>query len=255
MSFMDLCGVRRARSGIAALASLALVAANATAATLSGNISSSGDGHGPFRVFVVRMGTSDILAGTATRTTPGHWEVAGLTNGTYFVLGYRDENSNSIPDRGEPVGFHGGSLPTGVVISGGRSVGGVNLVLDPVSIAAELRGRVSYTGPLRGRIWVFPHVGEEFDPLNVRGTPWTSAQLGEYRSFVFLDDDYFVTAYMDVNGNLVHDEGEPIGTSSVVHVVVTPTATFLNVDIALSVSRTSPVQEVTWSHVKGLYKQ
>jgi hypothetical protein len=254
MSSIDLCGIRRMRSSIWVWALLALVAANATAATLSGDISvGSGDGHGPFRVFVVRMGLSDILAGTATRPTPGRWEVAGLPNGTYFVLGYRDENSNAIPDRGEPVGFHGGSLPTGVTISGGHSVGGVNLVLDPVSIAAELRGHVTYSGPLRGRIWVLPHVGEEFDPLNVRGTPWTSSQPGEYRSFVFVDDHYFVTAYMDVNGNLVHDPGEPIGTSSGVDVVVSPNATYFNIDIALTLSRT-PVQPITWSHVKGLYK-
>lgn len=246
-------GIRWIRPGFAATALLALLAGGASAAKLSGTITiRNGDTQGPFKVYVVRLGFPGVLAGSALRTTPGAWEVNGLADGTYFVLGWADQDNNSTPDRNEPVGFHGSATPARVVVSGGRNVTGVDVVLEPIKFAAELSGRITYGGSARGRIWVFPHLGPDYEPLNVRGLPWTITSPGAYSTFAFQSGFYSVTAYIDVNGNLFHDDGEPIGTSGEIEVTVTPSASYANVDIVLH-DRTSAVEGRTWSQVKALY--
>ena len=247
-------GSRGVRLGIATASLLALVASSANAATLSGNIINSGGGHGLYYVFVIHLGIVDPLAGTDVLTTAGHWEVNGVSDGTYFVLAYRDINANLIPGREEPMGFFGSPLPKPVVISGGQSVAGVDVSLQQVNAAAELLGKVTYAGQQQGRIWVLPHLGPDFEFLNVRGIPATITEPGAYQSFALQSGEYFVTAYMDVNGNLMHDEGEPIGTSRAVTVDVTPGVTYSNIDIALTLNSTA-VEEKTWSKVKSLYQK
>jgi len=248
------CRIRRIRPGIAAVSMIALLAGSASAAKLSGTISiRNGDTQGPFRVYVIRAGLPGLLAGTAVRSTPGAWEVGGLLDGNYLVLGWADQDNNSTPDRAEPVGFHGTGTPQRVAVSGGHNVAGVDIVLEPINFAAELRGRITYGGTARGRVWVFPHVGSDYDPLNVRGLPWTLASPGDYRTFAFQSETFYVTAYIDVNGNMFHDDGEPIGTSRAVDVTATPNAVYSNVDIVLYDS-VSAVQGRTWSQVKSLYQ-
>ncbi len=247
-------GSRRVRLGIAAACMLALVAGTANAAKLSGNIINSGGGHGLYYVFVIRLGIVDPLAASDVRSNAGHWEVDGLSDGTYFVLAYRDINANLIPSRGEPVGFFGSPLPQRIVVSGGQSVTGVDITLQQVNLAAELLGKVTYGGPQHGRIWIVPHLGPDLEFLNVRGIPATMTAPGAYQSFALQSGEYFVTAYMDVNGNLVHDDGEPIGTSRAVNVEITPGVTYSNIDIALTLNATG-VEGKTWSQVKGLYQQ
>jgi hypothetical protein len=224
---------------------------NAFAAKLSGNIVHAGGGNGMYHVYVVRLSLDSPVVGTDILVTPGRWEVANVPNGTYFVVAYRDINGNFIPSRGEPIGYFGASLPERITVSG-NDVGNLNVELITPNIAAELRGRVSYAGPQTGRIWIVPHLTPELSLLNTRGTPWTMTTPGEFQVFVFLDDIYYVTAYMDVNGNLIYDQGEPIGTSDRVNVRVTPGVTYFNVDIALGVGATA-VESRTWGEIKSLY--
>ena len=247
------CGIGKIRPGIAVVSMIALLTGSANAAKLSGTIAiRNGDTQGPFRVYVIRLGFPGLLAGTAIRSAPGTWEVNGLLDGTYFVLGWADQDNNSTPDRSEPVGFHGSNIPERVIVSGGQNVTGVDIVLEPIKFAAELRGRVTYTGTAKGRLWVFPHLGADYDPLNVRGLPGTITSPGDYSSFAFQDAQYYVTAYIDVNGNLFHDDGEPIGTSTPVDVTVTPGTVYSNVNIILY-DGVSAIEGRTWSQVKSLY--
>lgn len=247
-------GICWIRAGFAAAALLALLAGAASASKLSGTITiRNGDTQGPFRVYVVRVGFPGVLAGTALRARPGTWEVNGLADGTYFVLGWADQDNSSTPDRSEPVGFYGNTTPARVTVSGGQNVTGVDVVLEPVQLAAELRGRITYGGSARGRIWVFPHLGPDYEPLNVRGLPWTLTAPGDYSTYVFQSGEYCVSAYIDVNGNMFHDDGEPIGKSRAVDVSVTPNAVYSSVDIVI-LDRTSAVEGRTWSQVKALYQ-
>lgn len=249
-------GIGWIRPGIAAVAMMALLAGSASAAKLSGTITiRNGDTQGPFRIYVIRLGFPGVLAGTTVRAAPGAWEVGGLLDGTYFVLGWADQDNNSSPDRNEPVGFHGTGVPRRVVVSGGRSVTGVDIVLEPIKFAAELRGRVTYNGASQGRIWVLPHLGPDYDPLNVRGLPWTITAPGDYSTFAFQSAQYYVTAYVDVNGNLLYDDGEPIGTSAAIDVTVNPSAVYSNVDILIRDGIPAAIEGRTWSQVKSLYQK
>ena len=236
---------------VAALLLVSAVGGDAFAAKLSGNIIHGGGGHGMYHVFVVRLSVEAPVVGTDILTSAGRWEVANVPNGTYFVVAYRDVNGNFIPSRGEPIGYFGETLPERITVSG-ADVGNLDVKLITPNIAAELRGRVNYGGTQRGRIWIVPHVTPQMTLLNTRGTPWTMTAPGEFQVFVFQDDTYYVTAYMDVNGNLIHDPGEPIGTSDAVHVQVTPGVSYFNVDIALQANST-PVEGRTWGEIKSLY--
>jgi hypothetical protein len=182
------------RAVAAALLLVSTVGGNAFAAKLSGNIIHTGSGHGMYYVYVVRLAVDAPIVGTDILVNAGRWEVANVPNGTYFVVAYRDINGNFIPSRGEPIGYFGDTLPERITVSG-ADVGDLNVELITPNIAAELRGRVNYGGTQSGRIWIVPHVTPDFTLLNVRGTPWTMTQPGEFQVFVFTDDTYYVTAY------------------------------------------------------------
>jgi hypothetical protein len=247
-------GIHKIHLAIAAASMLALFAGSAAAAQLSGNIVHNGTGSGLYYVYVVRLGFSDFVAGTDILTSPGRWEVNGVPNGSYFVFAWRDVNHNFIPSRGEPVGFHGSILPQGVVVSNNQNQSGLDVHLTPVNVGAELKGRVIYSGPLSGRIWVVPHLGPELNALNVRGAPVTMLSPGNYEAIVLQSGEYYVTAWLDVNGNLLNDEGEPSGVSRPVTVEVTPGVTYAGVDVDIQLStRTTAVESRTWTEIKSLY--
>lgn len=245
-------GIHRIRLGLAVASMLALLAESAAAAKLSGNIVHNGAGSGLYYVYVVRLGLGDFIAGTDVLTAPGRWEVNGVANGSYFVLAWRDANRNFIPSRGEPIGFHGDILPQGVIVSSNLNQSGIDVELAPVNAGAELTGRVIYTGPLQGRIWVVPHLGTELTALNVRGAPATLIDPGTYEAVVLQSGEYSVTAWLDVNGNLVYDQGEPSGRSRDVLVEVRPGVTYSGLDIVLATGTTA-VEPRTWSQIKNLY--
>ena len=252
---MTSCFSHRVRPLARALVAVPLVAGllagNAVAAKLSGNVINRGPGSGTYFVYVVRLSISNPVVGSTILAAPGPWEISGVPNGTYYVVAWQDQNGNMIPSRGEPIGYYGIPFPNRVIVSG-QDVGGLNVELGTFSIAAEIRGNVTYGGSQTGRIWVVPHFGQDLSLANTRGTPWTMTQLGEYQVFVFSDDTYYVSAFMDVNGNLIYDQGEPVGTAGPLHVQVTPSATYY-ANIVMSVNTTS-VRERTWSRIKELYQ-
>jgi hypothetical protein len=245
--------IHRIRLAVAAASVLALLAGSATAARLSGNLNHNGAGSGLYYVYVVRLGFSDFIAGTDVLSSPGRWEVNGVENGSYFVFAWRDANHNFLPSRGEPVGFHGSILPQGVIVSNNQNQSGIDVSLSPVNAGAEVRGRILYSGPLRGRIWVVPHLGTELTPLNVRGAPVTMLSPGDYEAIVLQSGEYSVTAWLDVNGNLIYDEGEPSGISHPVTVDITPGVSYAGCDVVLK-TRTTAVQASTWTEIKHLYE-
>lgn len=245
-------GVRRIRTSIAVASMLSLLAGSAAAAKLSGTISHSAPAGGLYYVYVVRVGLSEIIAGTDILVAPGRWEINGIENGSYFVFGWCDTNHDFLPSRGEPVGFYGNILPQGVIVHNNRDQSGINFTIAPVSVNAELRGRVIYEGPLRGRIWVVPHLGPDLIATNVRGAPVTMTEPGSYKAWVFQSGEYYVSAYLDVNGNLFQDENEPFGVSQPRVVEITPAVVYSGLDIVLTAERTA-IEGRTWSQVKSMY--
>jgi len=239
-----------------ALASLlAVVATDISAATLSGTlIDYSNYSRGVYYVYALRMNLTNPLVGSTVVAHEGPWTIAGVPNGHYFILAWRDVNSNFIPSRGEPVGYYGFPFPSRVTVQG-QSVSGLDVVLEATNLGAEIRGRVTYNGTKSGRIWVVAHAGPVLELTSVRGTPWTMVTPGEYQTFVPDHGAYYLTGFMDVNGNLLADDGEPQGTVGPLDVIVTPGVTY-KIDILLDENaRTTPVAGTTWSEVKGLYQK
>jgi hypothetical protein len=244
--------IRWIRKSIAGAAMLSLLAGSAAGATLSGTISHDDPRGGLYYVYVVRVGLSEIIAGADVLAAPGRWEISGVGNGSYFVFAWNDLNHDFLPSRGEAVGFYGIILPQGVIIENNRDRSGINFGLAPLSVNAELRGRVIYEGPLRGRIWVVPHLGPDLIATNVRGAPVTMTEPGSYKAWVFQSGEYYVSAYLDVNGNLFQDDNEPAGVSQPRIVEITPAVVYSGLDIVLSAARTA-VEGRTWSQVKSMY--
>lgn len=246
-------GSKGAAARLALAVAFTCAAGAADAAKLSGTIRDTGSGTGKYYVYVVRLSLDTPVVGNDILTTPGAWEVRNVPDGSYFIFAWRDLNANFIPSRGEPVGYYGDPFPQMVTVSG-SNVGGLDIELQPINLGAEIVGRVSYSGPKTGRVWIVPHVTPDLTLLNVRGTPWTITSVpDDYQVYVLLDDTYYVTAFMDVNGNMIHDLGEPIGTSKAVNVVVTPGVTYSNVDIAMAVNATG-VESGTWTEIKQLWR-
>jgi hypothetical protein len=101
------------------------------------------------------------------------------------------------------------------------------------------------------------HVNEDLDQdlSNVRGTPWTMTDLGDYQSFVLDHGTYWITAWMDVNGNLLLDDEEPVGKAGPIDVQVTPGVTYIaNILLKDPTGRPTAIAPVTWTAVKGLYQ-
>jgi hypothetical protein len=99
---------------------------------------------------------------------------------------------------------------------------------------------------------VVPHITPDLELTTARGTPWTMTELGEYQSFILDHGRYYITAFMDLNGNLRCDTGEPFGISNPVDIVVTPGVTY-RVNVCLD-DRATGVEEKTWAKVKDLYR-
>lgn len=230
----------------------ALFAGGALGATLSGNIVHDGSGHGLYYVYVMRLNLTSPIVGWTILTAPGPWSVSGVPNGHFFIVAWRDVNGNFIPSRGEPMGFYGVPFPSRVTVSNNQSRSGLDIVMGDTNLGAELRGQITYSGTRHGRIWVAPHTSADFGLDTVIGTPWTMTSLGEYQSYVLDHGTYYVTAFMDVNGNMVRDPGEPSGASGAVNVVVTPGVSY-TVDVHLQEFVTA-VEPRTWGGVKSLYR-
>jgi len=229
------------------------LAGGAMGAKLSGRIIDSSPGHGVCFLYVVRLSIDNPIAGMTMLPAPGTWEVRNVANGSYFIVAWRDLNGNLLPSRGEPMGFYGNPFPAMVQVST-SDISNLDVTLGQFSFAAEINGTVTYNGAKTGRIWIVPHVTPELSLANTRGTPWTMTVPGAYQVFVFQDDTYYVTAYMDVNGNLIHDDGEPIGTTETPVVArITPGATYFNANILLKDDDVG-VQAKTWNEIKQLYR-
>jgi hypothetical protein len=239
--------------GLAAVSLLALVAASAPAATLRGTITDhSNYTTGVYHVYAVQLSLNSPIAGSTIVPAPGPWTITGVPDGHFFILAWRDVNQNFVPSRGEPMGFYGVPFPSRVTVSG-SNISNLTVVMDATNLGAELIGNICYSGSQRGRIWVIPHISPDFQLTSTRGTPFTMVEPGEYQNFVLDHGTYYISAFMDLNGNLLRDTGEPFGISDAVNVIVTPGVTYRNIDVCLD-NQATGVEAKTWTMVKDLYR-
>lgn len=149
-----------------------------------------------------------------------------LYDGTYYIISALDTNHNGRiePDDGDAFGAYGIDIanldftPDSVVISGGNHATNINFPLyDPSAV----QGTVSYDGIYAGDFYpILAGLYETsgFDPANAAiATGYAYWPYEPGYSINSLDafipsGDYYVGAFMDLNGNEIWDSGsEPIG--------------------------------------------
>jgi len=187
-------------------------AADPTGATVIAADSSPFDG-GDFNVF-----------GTATVAGNNTYNVLYLPDGLYYLLAILDTsgNGNLDPSEGDAIGMYGVDIaaadldPDSILVAGGAHVTGKNFkLIDPSAVS----GTVQYNGSVKGsfpiQVGLFDTDG--FLPTNEPVTGTETFGIDNEWLFNSIDElipegNYYVGAYMDINGNDTYDPGtDPAG--------------------------------------------
>ena len=180
----------------------------------------------------------DIL-GTDVVATNNTYDILNLPDDVYYPIAVMNTNGDNEldPSSGDAIGAFGVNFDTGdfspdsITIAGGNHAAGVNFPLfDPSAIA----GTVSYAGSYAGgsyEIFVGVFDINGFNPTNPPdyGTTafWPSYLEWRFNTLddLLVDGDYYVGAFLDVNGNQQYDSGsDPAGFYGG---IVSPTAIHL----------------------------
>jgi len=177
----------------------------AQAFTVSGNVSGR---EGFSLVFIYTIPTSlDTFYVTIANPFNGDYSQGGLPEGGYILFAFQDGNVNLLPDLDESRGFYGGDLPT--VLDVTSDMGDIDIVLTPPNTGG-FSGTVTYEGTETGATYVVASRTITFDGLpSGIGILLNNTGNGDYTAFVDSFGVYYAYAYMDLNTNLVYDEGEP----------------------------------------------
>ncbi len=135
--------------------------------------------------------------------------VANMQAGSYILFAYQDLSGNLTPDLDEPRGFYGGWPPVPLVLSSDSE--DVDIELVPPS-SGGFSGTITYNGSETGTTFVYAfHTPTFADTIRGVGILLTNNGNGDYTAFVDSFGTYYAYAFMDLNVNFVHDEGEPYG--------------------------------------------
>ncbi len=130
-----------------------------------------------------------------------------VDEGSYMLFAFQDANFSFLPDLDESRGFYGGQIPQVLEVAGDTS--GVDIELVPPNTGG-FTGTVTYEGTETGATYVVASRSNTFEGLpNGVGLLLTNTGNGDYTAIVDSFGVYFAYAYLDANGNLVFDLGEP----------------------------------------------
>jgi len=198
--------------------------------SISGTISYEGMETGPIGVMVREYPsiTGPEVAFT-TISAPSSYSVTGLPEGIYTVCAGMDIDGDELyGEQGEPLGAYGTFDP--VTVTAGQDTPNIDITLkDPGSIS----GTISYTGTQTGKIYGVSF----FDPsLTGPSTPPfpISNAPGSYYFIDCPSGTFYITAFMDSNGNGEYDDTEPYGIHGAPDpVTVSPNEETPNINILL----------------------
>ena len=127
---------------------------------------------------------------------PAEYEFTGLSVGDYMVLAFIDSNSDGFIQNNEPTGIWYAE------ITGDSTVTGVDFELnDAPAGTGVISGEVFYSGTFSGPVYI------------VAAGAWVkTAELEAPGPFELQDlppGDYYLFSYMDVDGNLYPNIGDP----------------------------------------------
>ncbi len=139
----------------------------------------------------------------------------GLDDGTYYISAFIDADySGGAPDPGEPFEWYadGDGNPKEVIITGGNTVNGVDIVLEDSAVeTGSINGTVTYVGNIMssGDIIVSIHESANVGQTPIRTT--IADSTGMYSFENLSDGVYYIAAFLDVNdsGDGPPDPDEP----------------------------------------------
>ena len=192
----------------------AALSASALAYSISGHILGSVGAFPPPYVIAVPS-TMDTFYFAFANPIQGYaYTILGPGPGSYFLFSFRDLNINLMPDLDEPRGFYGGMPPQLLQLSSDTS--NVDIEILP-SNTGGFSGAITYNGSASGGTFVIAHRQPDFSDLPhgvgllLDGLSIDPTGNGPYTAFVDSFGVYYAFAYMDVNGNYLHDTDEPYG--------------------------------------------
>jgi hypothetical protein len=183
------------------------------------------------------LGGDQIVANIQTNDGPFS---VNLSPGTYYVAVFLDFLDVGVPVVGAPYQIYAQryTLPADPLAVPAAGVSGLALSFDDEHLLSGILGTVSYTGHLgqvsrNSRLEVFAY--RDPDLTMASGIEGTSKTNGGLYEIVTLDtNSYYLLAFLDLNGNLMPDTGEPFeiyngkGAPPGDAVMASPTQTSIN---------------------------
>jgi hypothetical protein len=226
---------------------VSLCSYNSYAYEVSGEIIYEG---GELGVYVVALYETLGLPEHVTFTLwPGEYSISGVDSGSYFVMGYKDENANFVPDLGEPLGFYGEAFPPILEVS--DDVDSVNIELDDTG--ATISGEVeAEDGNETGQFIVLPLWNDTLSWVFMAGFPHVEEET-EYGVSVFSDGEYYIGGWRDSNLNWYLDESEPFGFyggTDPFLITIEDMEDIEDIDFILYYPEETSVDEESWGDIK-----
>jgi len=166
----------------------------------------------------LRLDTANFLSNLGVANPFGgyHYSLSGLDSGNYIIVSFQDihESLPPIPQLDDPRGFWMADTSTGIptILNLVSDTSGINIRLSPPN-SGGFTGTTSYDGTQRGRTYVIASHDSLLSDIAGIGTmlDTTSDGNGSYTALTDTFGTYYAYAYLDVNGNFIHDSDEPYG--------------------------------------------
>ncbi|MCM2303763.1 MAG: hypothetical protein NDJ72_03625 [Elusimicrobia bacterium] len=137
---------------------------------------------------------------------------------SYYLGAFVDVNYNDTPDQGEDKGQFGGSFASPIFLNAGQNMTGASILIGASTASAAgasyVTGEVYYSGAQTGQVVLEFWPGGDFtgQPVAVRNIP-TGIVLSSASYDVSLPggSNYFIRAFLDVNGDFMPNPSEPKG--------------------------------------------
>ncbi|MBN2009169.1 T9SS type A sorting domain-containing protein [candidate division KSB1 bacterium] len=203
--------------------------------SLSGTINYVGVATGDVHVFGFGATMTPFSSDCVHWGSDNAFELNGLLNGNYIVVGFMDENGNQMPDKDEPMGAVTNLLNLGI----GEHMTGLQLnLLNPEIRNSLISGNVHYSGKQQGPV-IVAAAGLSHTPINIAHA---DPQTGYYCMPNLGNGDYLIFAFMDANQNNMFDLGEPYSETYLNKRYVDTNQHITNMDIVLVERGTSSIE-------------
>ena len=187
---------------------------------------------------------NSALQSTNIDPASGAWSVA-VPAGTYKLWAEVRKNGISVPQMYYDATYlFDDAFP--IVSSGTGTVSNLNFAMS--SQSGTVTGTISYSGNKSGQVieWISPNAGNDWPKMS----SGNGGGVGAY-ALASPAGTWHVKAFMDVNGNMSYDAGEPFGEYAGGAVVVINGETLTGINIALAGKTPAPAkigvfQNGTW---------